>query len=643
MLRRYMLAAAMAATLQRLPLNATVPFTAHGLRMRRVLLAALFAGVFLVHARSACAEPADCNTLDACLANLREMAKAPGNYAIQATPEETVFITKLLSFDDAVPKLIPLLADPDDNVANIAAAALRDAKYIDPAFLPQVKAGLDRGLGWLPPALGRIQSDNAAREAVARLLVSEDAPENQEAYAVELSGRRAIPFIVEAARCPKHCGPEDHYILGSVLGAMGPDRSLAATGLIAIAQDDSTPDSVAEGALRMIAFLEEDGRSLEPQLLTLRDRKPALAHAIDDTLIGIHSDRAGDILARRLRSSPNVVVLRDLANVGTAGRTAGPEVVLLLDHPDWNIRLAAARTIGYIGYMQSVSDLVRILGKSTDVRLVWVATESLGRLRATAASDALNRLASSHWYPPVRRAATLALANIKEGNAYKSVPGRQNFAFEFFEYEDMGRDIRVCKSPLVTRKPEPTNRKLYASTAKEQLAKLAYTTVIYSYGPAVEPKPVAGKKSQVIKVTPDNVMEHRIPEIQMPKVALRVANGWLAGSDRGEWGGELNYIDDKGLKQQVLNTNVEDVHALGSHIVAVTGLAHLTMNQGMIYQVSRRADGTWTANPWRALPGAPHSSWLVESGELLVNVDEGGSILVSANGSMRLAPCADTK
>lgn len=42
-------------------------------------------------------------------------------------------------------------------------------------------------------------SDAAAREAAARLLTSDSAPHDQEAYAVQLSGRRAIPFIVPTA------------------------------------------------------------------------------------------------------------------------------------------------------------------------------------------------------------------------------------------------------------------------------------------------------------------------------------------------------------------------------------------------------------------------------------------------------------
>ncbi len=111
-----------------------------------------------------------CGSLQACVGAVRKLAAVPGPYAQATTPAETALLARLRSFDGAVPQLVALLADSDDAVANIAAVGLRDADTIDPIFLPQVRAGLDRRLGWLAPALGRMPSDAAAREAVARLL-----------------------------------------------------------------------------------------------------------------------------------------------------------------------------------------------------------------------------------------------------------------------------------------------------------------------------------------------------------------------------------------------------------------------------------------------------------------------------------------
>jgi hypothetical protein len=109
-------------------------------------------------------------------------------------------------------------------------------------------------------------------------------------------------------------------------------------------------------------------------------------------------------------------------------------------------------------------------------------------------------------------------------------------------------------------------------------------------------------------------------------------------ADRGEWGGELMFLGDDHSQRNILEQNVEDIYALGTRIVAVTGLAHLSMNLGMVYEIVRRADGVWIARRWRGLPGAPQASALVETGELLINAYEGGSILLSPDGSMRMAP-----
>lgn len=160
-----------------------------------------------------------------------------------------------------------------------------------------------------------------------------------------------------------------------------------------------------------------------------------------------------------------------------------------------------------------------------------------------------------------------------------------------------------------------------------------------SYGPPEDTKP--DPETGIIEVTPQNIVEHRKELTQIPAVALRVADGWIAGSNRGEWGGELVFISDSGDQQIIADTNVEDVHLLGDRVVAVTGLAHLGISEGDILQLSRSESGIWTSAPWRSLPGAPQSSTLVETGELLVNVANGGSVLISDDGVMRMVPCKD--
>ena len=112
----------------------------------------------------------------------------------------------------------------------------------------------------------------------------------------------------------------------------------------------------------------------------------------------------------------------------------------------------------------------------------------------------------------------------------------------------------------------------------------------------------------------------------------------MAGSSRGEWGGELVFIADDEDAVLILNENIEDMYKLGDQYIVVAGLAHMGSNHGTLYQLTK-VGKSWVYKPWRVLPGAPYSSWLVETGELLVNTVRGGSILVSEDGSMRMAEC----
>ena len=86
---------------------------------------------------------------------------------------------------------------------------------------------------------------------------------------------------------------------------------------------------------------------------------------------------------------------------------------------------------------------------------------------------------------------------------------------------------------------------------------------------------------------------------------------------------------EKTGRQLIVETDVQNVVALGGRTIAVTGLAHMMFNNGVLLDVSRRAGGPWVASPWRRLPGAPGKSWLTTTGELLVDVYRGGTILVT--------------
>lgn len=573
-----------------------------------------------------------CDSLDACLASLRTLAEAQGTHRGMGRGEEAL-LERIRSFDGATPALVRLLSDPDEKLAGLAAYGLRDTPQIDPIHLPEIIAGLDRGLGWLPPALGRMASNEAAREAVSRYLASESAPHNQEAYAVELAGARAIPFIVEAARG----ADTNHYLLGYALAEIGKAAIPATRDLLDIARDESLPLRTSVGALLAISFLKD--ADIENDLLELRSTRPELAGAVDHALVGIGSRMAGAIFAERLRAGRyDITTFRDLAETGHAGHDAGPVLAGLLQSEDWEVRLLAARALGYIGYEPAVPALAATLEQREDVRLNWVAAESLGRISDASAAGALDRTAGSHWHPAVRQAAAIAAGRIRDGTAYESEFNERNFAFDFFSYQHVLRSGSACRKWDAPAMREQKNAKLYRDRDGKRLELLAFNTEIISYG-AREDLDLQPEEGRIITITPDNIVEHRTPQRQVPHVALRVPDGWLVGSNRGEWGGELAFVGDDGSEAVIDDINVEDIYVLGDRTLAITGLAHLTGNSGMVLAVERDAQGKWSTRPWRSLPGAPTASWRTAGDRLFIQTIGPDGLLLSSDGGMQMAEC----
>jgi hypothetical protein len=88
-------------------------------------------------------------------------------------------------------------------------------------------------------------------------------------------------------------------------------------------------------------------------------------------------------------------------------------------------------------------------------------------------------------------------------------------------------------------------------------------------------------------------------------VTLGIQGGKFIGTDHGEWGGELGFIDGNAT-QTVIDENVRAVVQRGSRIFVVTGLDHDGLNRDYIWEVTRSEDGRWIARRLWRLPGMPY-------------------------------------
>lgn len=547
-------------------------------------------------------------TLDALLARIDKVSDKSSGLG----SKEQAYIKKLLKHEqDAIPHLVKLLSHSDMEVAVIAAATLGDCVRIDEKYLPEIIKGLDRGVGWLPRALGKIESDQAAQEAVKRYVKASTSPDNQEAYSVRLQGARALPHILETATANNGRDERIYYLLGQAIGEMGKaEQKQAALALMKILKGDQASIKLLQSILEIVRNLEKAGLIIEKDLIDLSKTQPELKEGVDLALIGIRSEQAGRIYASMLKSNPDVLLLRDMSETGKPARAAGVEVIKLLDHAEWELRRSAARTLGFIGYEEAVPKLMKLLSDPSDVIVNWIAAQSLGRLHAQLAEDVLQSAAEKHWHPSVRKEAARALTHIGSKKPYKSDYHSENFPLEFFDYQNFSIERTEPQTDLPKRKSDL--EKLYKENSA--IKKLFYKRSSGGYEASDEEK-----------------------QTQVPDVALKVQNGWLVGSSRGEWGGELVFVGNKGERHFLLNQNIENIYTLGKKRIALVGLAHLGGNYGEVYELIQGKDSKWKARLWRGLPGAPHSSSKTSPDEIFISTVGGGNIVLSEDGTFRMA------
>ena len=129
---------------------------------------------------------------------------------------------------------------------------------------------------------------------------------------------------------------------------------------------------------------------------------------------------------------------------------------------------------------------------------------------------------------------------------------------------------------------------------------------------------------------------------ETPVVAVQVGEGWLLGSDRGEWGGALIYRSPEGKDTTLIKDNIEDVYKFPFGYVVTTGLSHMGLNDGSIYVVTNE-NGEFKAEKLHGLVSAPKTSWILDNGGLLINMWGGVSAIFSTDGSLRRVNCTNIK
>ena len=93
--------------------------------------------------------------------------------------------------------------------------------------------------------------------------------------------------------------------------------------------------------------------------------------------------------------------------------------------------------------------------------------------------------------------------------------------------------------------------------------------------------------------------------IDNSQVKLEAFGGTLYGQDRGEWIGGLYFRDQADRAYEVIDQNVHGIIRNDSGIFVFTGLAHLSLNEGYIYQLTVNSEQQIVPTRLGRLTGAP--------------------------------------
>ncbi|MCF6314149.1 MAG: HEAT repeat domain-containing protein [Verrucomicrobiales bacterium] len=511
----------------------------------------------------------------------------------------------------AITHLLDLLQHKDLRVRQITINILGEMKGLSDAQVDTLARTNHEGIHWqLSRALAEIGTAHSISYLLDRLKKDEFGAENS-SYAFMLLGKKGVPYLLSLLRE----NPSNALALRNaqeLLGYLGTQADSAIPPLLEIMSDENLPIENRRHAILSLAPLTKDPHTLVPIFQALAEKNPSAFKPIVETaLVIMEVPESLDILVRQLHKNPNLMEFRAIARLGKYGKPAGSKLIPYLNHDDWDVKIGAARTMGLIAYEPAIPPLIKLLQNREDWRLIFVAVESLAELNAKESLAPLKELAQNHWYPAVRKVAEKALLSITNGenNIAPEEPNDIDSCFSRYAFA-RGRS-KQNKSPLDKTQLVKAKRALSA----KELKNLKYEITIDTY--SIEGKVV--RKRKVV-----------------PNVGIKLHKGYLLGSSRGEWGGELIYMDENGKSLMILEENIQGIYHYASEIVVVTGLAHMSSNRGTIYKVSQDKRRNWMARKWRALPGAPVFSSMLKDGSLYVQSYFNRNIILKSDGNIRM-------
>ncbi len=528
------------------------------------------------------------------------------------TEKEIELAQKMQQFNgEAIPFLISLLNHKKNEVRYLAWFTLDGTQGLNEKHLDSLIELDKKGNMWAGPFIGKIGGERATKYLTSD--IKKHLPTHISPYwpsGFEALGSAGIPHLVNFFRCSSKCDKYFYKKIGEIFSKMGNKASSAIQPLLEIARNKKFHKVARRGAVSAIGSIGKSSQIVIPELKALAkenkdlftSKKGYLFSVLDQAFINMKAPEATDLLLEYLKKNPYTWVIREIAELGEVGYSAGPTIIEYLKHDDLELREAAAQALGYIKYKPAEDALIETLKDKQNWRLVYASALALGELRSEKSMYALEEISKTYWLPPVRKVALEAFKKARFGK----------YLLEFNISENINVDIPACKQVEFAKVEEDKNTKIYD---KEESGKLdSFSYKVKDLGSLID---------------------------RVPHVALKHGESWFVGSNWGEFVGELVFMEKGKEPLILLKGNIIDIFKMPYGIVALTARLHMTFNEGEVYKVFKNKNDKWEVEHMQALPGATSNAWKLEGDKILINTYERGSVILLPNGQLEMAKCVN--
>ncbi|GGE85072.1 hypothetical protein GCM10008027_07410 [Pseudoalteromonas gelatinilytica] len=545
---------------------------------------------------------------------------------------------KLKSFGrDALLPLAKLTGEDNPNRRKVADSLIADIKDLNAndfsiiQHVIQNNIELNGGGGWSYGALGYVGGDDAGKYLVSELKRVQSAS-NQIGTAFNRLGVEGIPYLIEGLRCYGYCSEEEFRGFREVFynyqrwTKVADDQS--AMQLFSLAKNEKINLHARHTALSVIGYMTVNPQ-IANQIHQYAEKNIEFSGSALMALQNMKSPLGAKLLVRRLSREKdessifdsNLLVFRDLSEMGEAANSVGGDVMAYLNSESWEDRIHSSLTLGYIGYHEAVPELLKLISNEVDWQQAYAAIKALHLLADNSTVPQIEKVANTHWYKPLREFAQKVVVSIKANKDHESEYHPNNFAYDFLDYQQLREENHTCDKTDYKMVSEPVEAKRYGGREKK-LDSFQYKNPMCS-------SDEYGDYYKDYCTSPESFV--------IPSLAVKFGEKWLTGDNRGEWGGELIAFAGSEAIETLLNENIEDVYVLGEYAYVITGLAHMSSNNGLIYRLEH-TDAGYSIEPFYRLPGAPRTSWKISDDSILINTVSGAVIFNPSDG-LKMANC----